>query len=128
MPEATQFCISLKNEPGVLAKLCATLGRAEVNVDALFVSDDEDCCWVNLVVTPSDAARRTLTEEGYNFFTEKVLVLQIDDQPGSLERISSQLAQADININYVYGSSAQKACTLVLGVSDLERAAKVLGA
>ncbi len=128
MPEATQFCISLKNEPGVLAKLCATLGRAEVNVDALFVSDDEDCCWVNLVVTPADAARRTLTEEGYNFFTEKVLVLQIDDQPGSLERISSQLAQADINISYVYGSSAHKVCTLVLCASDLQRAAEVLEA
>lgn len=127
MAEATQFCISMEDKPGVLAKLCAALSRAKVNIAAIFVSHDKDCCWVNLVVSSPSAARELLTVEGYNFFTEKVLIFRLDDQPGSLERLSSHLSEAGVNISYVYGSCTDNTCTLVLGAGDLDRAAKVIG-
>jgi hypothetical protein len=68
------------------------------------------------------AARRALEAKGYNFFTERVLVCRLKDQPGELKRLSSQLADAGININYVYG-----ACTVVLYVDDLPRTVEKLG-
>ena len=46
MSQATQFCVGLENKPGVLASLCAAIQRADVKIAALFVSDDEDFCWV----------------------------------------------------------------------------------
>ena len=126
MAEATQFCIGLENKPGVLAKLCGCLRRANVNVDALFVSDDEECCWVNVVASPTPAARDALTEGGYHFYTEKVLTVQGENRPGQLEQISTKLTEAGINIIYIYGSAVGSSFTAVLNVSDLDQAAKVL--
>jgi hypothetical protein len=126
VPEAVQFCIGLENKPGVLAKLCSAIRRAGVKIDALFVSDDEDFCWVNMVASPADGARDMLTTEGYNFFTETVLVVCVK-HPGELETIASRLAGAGVNINNVYGSCADGSpSTLVLNVSDLSKAAEIV--
>ena len=126
MPEATQFCIGLENKPGVLAGICATLSRAGVNIDALYVSGDEDCCWVNFVASPVAAAQRVLSAENHNFFTEQVVVVQVDDKPGELQHVSESFAEAGVNINYVYGSCTSGKCTLVFNVDDIKLAIKTL--
>lgn len=127
MIESEQFCIGLENKPGMLAALCGGLQDAGVNIEAVFVSDEDNLCWVNLVASPVEAAGRALQEKGYNYFTERVLVCRLDDKPGELKRVSSDLAEAGININYVYGGCAGGACTVVLHVDDLPRAVEKLG-
>ena len=81
----TQFCVGLENKPGMLAGLCGALRQAEVNIEAIFVSDDEESCWVNFLADRADAAERTLKERGYNFFSERVLRLVAPDGPGELD-------------------------------------------
>ena len=127
MAEVTQFCIGLENKPGVFARLCGTLKRAGVRINGLCVSDDEDCCWVNIVASPVSTTQETLREQGYNFFTEKVLAVQLDDRPATMERVAGALAKADINIDYVYGSGeSDSPFTLLMHVSDLAGAQAVL--
>ncbi|MBU0719196.1 MAG: amino acid-binding protein, partial [Planctomycetes bacterium] len=104
MNETTQICVGLDNKPGELARLCRVLRDAAVNIEALCVTDDADCVWVNIVTNPADVAERVLSEGGYRFFTEKVLVLKIANQPGELEGVAAKLAEAKVNINYVYGA------------------------
>lgn len=129
MNEATQFCIGLDDQPGLLAELCGALRTGGVNIEAIFVADDPDCCWVNVVLDTVAAARKVLTEHGYNFFTEPVLTIELDDRPGEMERVAGTLSAADVNINYVYGSSTKgERFFLVLNVSDVPRAKKALSA
>lgn len=123
----TQFCIGFKDEPGKLAALCATLREAKINLEALFVSDDEDTCWVNFVGLPAQATTEALRQASYDFYTEEVLVVRVNQGPAELEQIASRLAQAKININYVYGSCClDSPSTLVLHVSDLDKAVSLL--
>ncbi len=126
MVEATQFCIGLDNKTGILATLCGCLRRANVNIEALFVSHDEQFCWVTLIASRTSAASSALMKGGYHFFTEQVLTLQGDNRQGQLETISAKLSEAGVNINYIYGSAAGSSFMVVLNVSDLARAAKVL--
>ena len=127
--EVTQFCIGLENKTGTFAGLCGLLTRADVNVRALFVSEEGKYSWVNLVADPAPRAEQALIDGGYKFFTEKVLTLQVGNQPGELERLASRLAEADVNISYLYGSGVEGASfALVLNLSDLHAAAKALKA
>ena len=127
MAKATQYCVGLENQPGMLAKLCATLRLAGVRIEALFVSDDEDSVWVNLLVDQNAAAEDAFKAGRYHFFTEPVLKVCAADGPGRLEQIAASLAEAGVNINYVYGSCTDNApFTLVLHVSDRDKAADVL--
>jgi hypothetical protein len=128
MPKATQFCVGLDNKPGTLAKLCATLNRAKVNIDAISVADSADCVWVRLLALPTAAAKAALTKGHFSFCTQRVLALKAVNRPGELERIAAKLAKAGVNVNYVYGSGAGASpSTLVFSVSNLEQAAKAVG-
>ena len=123
MDATSQFCVGLENKPGTLARLCRSLREAGVNIDAVFVSGDDDGTWVNLIASPFERTQTALGKQGYNFYTEKVLVLKPHNRPGELERIATRLGEAKININYVYGSTLGDApFTLVLHVNDLSRA------
>lgn len=127
MNEVTQFCIGLQDQPGLLAQLCNTLQVGGVNIQAIFVSGDAECCWVNIVVDNPENTERVLKDNGHNFFSEKVLSIGLSDRPGELERVASKLAEAEVNINYVYGSSPNNAAfNLILNVSDVARAKEVL--
>ena len=46
---------------------------------------------------------------------------------GALAEAAQKLAAAKVNVEYIYGSAARKGqpSTIVIGVSDIERAAKV---
>jgi len=125
MAKATQFCVGLENKPGMLAKLCEDLKHANVNIEAIFVTDDEDCAWVNFVVAATCDPEQALIEGGYKFFTEKVLTVQMENRPGALQHVAAKLAEAGVNIDYVYGSCGeQPTFMLVLNVDDLDGAAK----
>ena len=128
MAEVTQFCVGLENKPGTLAKFCAMLSKASVNIEAVFASEDAECNWVHLIASPDSKAERALNEAGYHFFTEKVLIVMLDNQPGELERVASALGSAGVNISYIYGSSGVEgsAFTLVVSADDLETAGKAL--
>ena len=127
MAETMQFCVGLENKPGTLTRLCETLRSAEVNIDALFVSNEAEVAWVNLVLSPIEAAEQTLADAGYKYFADKVLSLRVENRPGEIERIARRLADAGVNINYIYGSAtAGSPSTVVLSVDDLDKAGKAL--
>ncbi len=127
MPKATQFCVGLNNQPGTLAKLCAALSRAKVNIDAISVADNADCCWVRMVASPAPKAKRALKRGRFNVCTQPVLTLKAPNKPGTLEKVAAKLGRAGVNINYVYGSGAPGPGSLiVLSVSDLATAAKLV--
>ena len=128
MAKATQFCVGLDNKPGTLGKMCGVLTRAQVSIQAISVSADGECGWVRFLARPATRARAALNRARYQFCTRRVLSLSVTHEPGTIERVATQLAKARINIDYVYGSNPRvgPSSILVLGVSDLDRAAKLL--
>jgi len=97
-----EFSVRLANRPGMLAALAETLARAEVNIDALaaFGFDDEGI--VRLILEDADRARRALAEAGLAVTEREVLTTVLEDRPGSLARMTRQLANAGVNIDAVY--------------------------
>ncbi|MHC4443626.1 MAG: hypothetical protein ACYTF1_21795 [Planctomycetota bacterium] len=128
MARATQFCVGLDNKPGVLAKLCGSLKRAKVNIEAISVADNAECCWVRFIASPTAKAKAALVKAKYCFCTHRVLTVKAANKPGELERVATKLGKARININYVYASTGDGGKTmLVLSVDNLARAAKAVG-
>ncbi len=127
MPRAVQFSVALDNTAGTLGKLCAALRKARVNIEAISVSDNTDCGWIRLIASPPQRAREALARGRYTVCAQLVLTLALANKPGELERIAARLAKAGVNIDYVYGSTPRGAdSTLVLGVSDVDAAAKAI--
>jgi hypothetical protein len=58
----------------------------------------------------------------------EVIVIVLKNKPGTLAKAARNLADAEININYSYSGAQEgsKRPLVVLGVSDVKRAAKAL--
>jgi hypothetical protein len=68
-----------------------------------------------------------LSQQDYIFDMMPVIALELENRPGALAKIATQLGQEGININYVYGSVAgpDQKCLFIFCPDDIEHAAKI---
>ena len=125
---ATQLAVFLANRPGALARVCEAMARAEINIYALATSDTVDHTVIRMVVSDPTKALMLLGEAGTLALETEVLMIEIESQPGVLSKIADRLAEADVNIEYVYlaGSRAVGKGLIVLRPSDVEKARRAL--
>lgn len=128
MEIATQLALFLENQPGTLAAVCDELAAASINILALTISDTVDHSVVRMIVSDTDRALAIFEEHGTLVVENEVLLIEIDNQPGSLSKIAHELARAEVNIEYAYlatGHESQRGL-MILRVSDAEKALGVL--
>lgn len=127
MARGIQLSLALENKPGQVAKVAATLARAKVNIEAISVVDSAEVGIVRLVTSSNAKARAALKKAGLNAVQTPVIIAKLPNEPGALAKAARKLAAAKVNVEYIYGSAARKGqpSTIVIGVSDIKRAAKV---
>lgn len=123
-----QLTVALENQPGRLAAICQLLAANQINIEALSVIDNIEQGVVRMVTSDSTRCRQLLHEQGMYVIEADIIALELTDQVGKLAIISRELAAAGINIDYLYGSAdhAGEPARLILKVSDLTRAEKIL--
>ena len=124
----TQLAVFLENRPGTLARVCAVLGNAKINIYAIATSDTVDHIVVRMVVNDPTAALRIFQEYGSLVVTTEVLLIHGLNKPGSLAAIAQALAEASVNIEYAYSASSPQSRhgLMVLRASNPHKALKVL--
>ncbi len=125
---ATQLALFLSNRPGALAKVCEELAKAEINIHALSISDTVDHSIVRMVVSDTTRALMLLGEGGMIALEAEVLMIESDNEPGTLATIAERLAKAGVNIEYAYLATSVRSNTglLILRPSNMESALAVL--
>ena len=112
--------IIMEDRPGTLADVGEALGNAGINIEGMCGFPCEGKGIGHLLVEDAAAARRALEEIGIEVPRERpVLVLEIEDRPGSFGEITRRLANAGVNVDLVYLTTNGRP---VLGVDDLDKA------
>lgn len=122
----TELLLRLPNSPGALARVCQALFDERVNILALSL---EGTGTVRMVVDNPLHAAGTLQEKEYAVEQRDVLYIQLPNDSGALEKAARMLANAGVNIDYVYGSALedQPMAAVVVGVEDAQRASMAAG-
>ena len=125
---ATQLAVFLANRPGALVRVCEAMAKAKINIYALATSDTVDHTVVRMVVSDPTKALMLLGEAGTLALETEVLMIEATSQPGVLAKIAERLAEAEVNIEYVYlaGGRAVEKGLMVLRPSDVEKAKRAL--
>lgn len=128
MEQATQLAIFLSNRPGALARVCEALSKAEINIHALATSDTVDHSVVRMVVSDPTKALMLLGESGVLALENDVLMIESDNEPGTLAMIADRLAKAEVNIEYAYMAATIKSSKglMILRASDVDKAQRAL--
>lgn len=113
--------VMLEDRPGELARLGEATGGAGINIEGMSATVGEGRGVIHLLVEDADATRSALQDAGIDVSGERdVLVVDVEDRPGTMGEVARKLADAGVNVELVYTTFG--GVRLVLGVDDLEKA------
>jgi hypothetical protein len=123
-----QISIFLENKPGALAEVTRILGEAGVNIRALSLADTKDFGILRLIVNDNEKAREALGPKGFTVRKTEVVAVEVPDRPGGLAEIIRILAEAGINVEYLYAFVQQSGenAIIIFRFDETDRAIAVL--
>ena len=124
---STDLTVILDDRPGQLARLGRATGEAGVNIRgmAAFTGDGKGVIHVLVDDDAVDRCREALIRAGMGVADEReVLVVNVEDRPGTLGELTRQLAEASVNIDLAYTTFG--GVKIVIATEDLKAARSVL--
>ena len=121
-----QLSVFMENKPGNLNDVLAVLAENNINIASLTVADTDEYGIVRLLVSDPETAQEKLREQQFTVRIHDVLSLEMDPKPGSLFRIMSHFAQADISFEYVYAFSYGSKSIVVFRTNNRDKALEVI--
>ena len=118
-----QISVFLENRAGQLAEIAAVLAENHVDLRAISIAETTDYGVLRMIVEDAEKATGILRNHGYIFSMTPVTVISVPDQPGGLSLILSLLAQAQIDIEYMYSLFTHKdgQAYMVFRITDEEK-------
>ena len=124
-----QISVFLENKEGKMAEAIKAISGANVNIRALCVADTRDFGILRLITTDNASAKAALSDTGAVLTTD-VIAAKMEDTAGALSGILQILAEAKINIEYMYAFTGAAAfgAYVVLRVDNTPAAEAILKA
>ena len=122
----TELSLRLQNSPGALSGVCQLLSEERVNVLAIGL---ETSGLLRLVTDNPVHAAGVLRDHHHRLEERDIIYTVMPNQPGALAAVARLLAEASVNIDYVYASVVEgdRMVGIVVGVADPQRAAAASG-
>jgi hypothetical protein len=124
---ATNLTIVLRDQPGELARIGDATGQAGVNIlgMAAFTGQGRGIIHVLVATARADVARSALEAAGVELADQReVLVVDVEDKPGTLGELARTLGAAGVNIELAYTTFG--GVKLVIATDDLDSARAAL--
>lgn len=119
-----QFSIQTPNGVGTASRLADVIAnQAKANIRALWGNEQGSLGQFYLITDDNQQVNDFLKNNGFERFTEdQVVVIRAADEPGSVAQIAQRLADANININYLYTTVFDNQPAVILHTQDNEKA------
>jgi hypothetical protein len=117
--------VTLDDQPGKLAELGEATGKANVNIEGMCATTSGGKGEIHILVDDATAAGSAVGDAEIQVDRERdVLVVEVEDRPGTMAEVTRKLADAGVNIELAYTTFG--GVKVVLGVDDLEKAKAAL--
>jgi hypothetical protein len=125
---AEHISIFVENRVGKLEAVTKLLSAGNVNLRGLSVAGGKDFGIIKILPDNPDKALALLKSGNFTVQKRKILVVEIEDRPGSLHECLMIFKENKINIEDCYGTVISKTgrAVMIMEVEDLPAAEKAL--
>ena len=116
-----QISVFLENAPGALHDMTRALAAGGVDMRAISLAETKDFGIARLIVDDVIAATTVLGDAHFVSTLTPVLVYEIPDEAGGLNKLLTAFTDAGVNIEYMYSCVAgkqQKRAYMIFRVAD----------
>ncbi|MDD5083242.1 MAG: hypothetical protein PHU08_07725, partial [Dehalococcoidales bacterium] len=100
-----QFSVYLENRVGALAEICKLISDCAINLLAICAVDTVEEAVLRIVAEDEAGTLAALKKAGFRVVQTDVFLIELDNVPGATGSMATQLANAGINIDYIYASA-----------------------
>jgi len=123
-----QINLTLPNRVGALAKVSSVLAGAKVNIHAICAWGDRRKAYFYMVVDRHIKAKNALTKAGLDVTDEGIMLVEMPNKPGEMQKVADKIAGAGIDILYTYGSAGSGRTSIcVFKTENDKKFMKVIG-
>lgn len=128
METINQLSIFLENKKGRLNTALKLLSQENVNIRALLLADTSEFGILRLVVDKPKEGKKILEDGGFTVKYTPIIGVELEDQPGGLNKILNIIEKNNINLDYLYAFTHEKTdnAILFLYAENLENLSKIL--
>ena len=123
-----QLSIFLQNRMGSLSKPLEVLSDADVNIRAMCMADTSEFGILRLVVDNPEKGKEALEENNFLVKLTEIIGVEMNDAPGGLTSVLKVIKDNEIDLEYLYAFSHDKAekAILLLHADDIDKLISVL--
>lgn len=103
-----QISVFLENRAGQLAEITELLYQNRIDLRAINIAETSDYGVLRLIADDEEKACRILHDSGFICSVSEVFVVGVPDRPGGLSALVQYLAEAKIDIAYMYSIFGQQ--------------------
>jgi len=122
-----QVSVFAENKPGKLSRVTEILGKNNINIRAITISDTGEYGIIKLLIDKPAEGNECLKNAGVASTLVSIVAIIIDDTPGSLHKATSILSSKNINVEDAYGfTRGENRAVFVFQVKDVPSTEKIL--
>lgn len=121
-----EISFSVPNKVGLLSEVTAAIAGARVNINAICAYAMENNAFFMLTTSSNAKAKKALAALGLGITEKDVVEVEMPNKPGELEKVAKKIADAGIDIQYVYSTAGGGKVTCVFHSADDPKAIKVI--
>lgn len=99
-----QVSVFLENKIGHARMVTEELKKADLNIRAISLADNEDFGILRMVVEDPDKALSVLRSANHAVKEIDVIAIEVPDHPGELSDVLKTLEECGVNIEYMYSA------------------------
>ncbi len=125
---AFQITVFAENKPGRISHIARILGKNNINIRAITISDRGEYGLINIIADDPGKAYQLLLDEGFSVSRNYVIGVIMKDRPGALADVTEYLNERDINVANAYGFILQEGerAVLILEIDDFDSAEEAI--
>lgn len=122
-----ELCFEMPNKVGLLSEITKPIAEAKVNINAICAYGMEGVAHFMLTTSSNAKAKKALAPLGVAIEEKDVIEVEVSDKPGELQRIAKKIADAGIDIEFMYATAGSgKKETCIFMTADNAKAIKVI--
>jgi hypothetical protein len=121
-----EISFSLGDRVGLLAEVTTVLAKAKVNINAICAYGMEGNASFMLTTSSNAKAKKALAPLGVAIEEKDVVQVEMANKPGELQKVAQRIADAGIDIQYIYATTGGGKAACVFKSADDRTAMKVI--
>jgi hypothetical protein len=122
-----QLSFTIPNKTGLLSEITAAVAGTKANINAICAYEQDKRAYFLLIADSNAKARKPLVKLKIKAKEEDVVLVEMPNKIGELQKVSEKIADAGVNISYMYGTTGTgRSSVCVFQTSDNKKAVSVI--